>query len=91
MQRLATMRSAFPDAALTVEDVVAAGDRVAFRSTLRGTHRGEFMGIPPTGRQFTIGLVDIIRIEDGKFVEQWGGPDMLGLLQQLGATVSAGG
>lgn len=87
IERLATIRSAFPDAALTVEDVVAAGDRVAFRSTLRGTHRGEFMGIAPTGREFAVGLVDIIRIEDGRFAEQWGGPDMLSLLQQLGARV----
>ena len=66
----------------------AEGDRIAFRSTMRGTHRGEFLGIPPTGIQVTVGLLDVIRIENGKFVEQWGGPDLLDLVQQLGAEIS---
>ena len=88
-QRLADFRAAVPDAELSLEDIVADGDRVAFRSTIRGTHRGEFLGIAPSGRKVTVALLDIIRIEDGKFVEQWGGPDMLSLLQQLGALVSA--
>lgn len=84
---LKTFRSAFPDITVEVEDVVAADDRVAFRSTMRGTHQGEFLGIEPTGRKVTVVLVDILRIEDGKIVEQWGGPDLLDLLKQLGASI----
>jgi steroid delta-isomerase-like uncharacterized protein len=86
IKRLAGFRTAFPDITITVEEVIAEGDRVAFRSTMRGTHSGEFAGIPPTGTQITIGLVDIIRIENGRFVEQWGGPDLFDMLRQLGAT-----
>ncbi len=89
-ERLAGVRAAFPDIELTVEDVLAEGDRVAFRSTLRGTHRGVFQGIAPTGVRVTVALLDLIRIEQGRVVEQWGGPDFLDLLRQLGATVSVG-
>lgn len=90
IQRLKTFREAFPDMTIEVEDVVTTSDRIAFRSTMRGTHRGQFLGIPPTGRKVTVGLVDIIRVENGEFVEQWGGPDMLDLVRQLGATVRSG-
>lgn len=85
-QRLAGFRAAFPDIELTLEDVLAEGDRVAFRSTLRGTHQGVFQGIAPTGARVTVALLDVVRIEDGRIAEQWGGPDMLDLLRQLGAT-----
>lgn len=83
VERLKSFRSAFPDITLEVEDVLAASDRVAFRSTMRGTHRGELAGIRPTSRQVTVSLVDIVRIEDSRFVEQWGGPDMSDLFRQL--------
>lgn len=86
--RLTGFRAAFPDITITVEDVVAEGDRVAFRSTMRGTHLGEFLGIPATGKKVAVGLVDIVRIEDGRFREQWGGPDIFDMLRQLGATHS---
>lgn len=86
MERLRGIRSAFPDITLTVEGVTAEDDRVAFRSTIRGTHRGELAGLAATGREIAVGLVDIVRIEDGKFAEQWGGPDMADLFRQLGAT-----
>lgn len=89
IKRLKGFREAFPDITIEVEDVIAGEDRVAFRSTMRGTHRGHFLGIPPTGRKVTFGLIDVIRIEDGQFVEQWGGPDLFDLLQQLGATLSS--
>ncbi|HUG31472.1 MAG TPA: ester cyclase [Acidimicrobiia bacterium] len=85
-QRLAGFRSAFPDIELTVEEVLAEGDRIAFRSTITGTHRGELAGLPPTGRQIAVGLVDVIRVEDGRFAEQWGGPNMADLFRQLGAS-----
>lgn len=83
IERLRGFRSAFPDVTLTVEDVVAGDDRVAFRSTIRGTHGGPLAGMAPTQKQITVTLVDIVRIEDGLFVEQWGGPDMADLFRQL--------
>jgi steroid delta-isomerase-like uncharacterized protein len=85
MQRLAGFRSALPDITLTVEDVMAEADRIAFRSTINGTHYGELAGLPPTGKHITVGLVDIIRVEDGHFAEQWGGPNMADMFRQLGA------
>lgn len=90
IERLRGFRTAFPDIQIVVEDVVTDDDHIAFRSTMTGTHLGDFMGIRPTGRQVTVRLVDVVRVEDGKFAEQWGGPDMLDLLRQLGATVELG-
>lgn len=81
--RLEGFREAFPDVTIEVEDVVAEDDRIAFRSTMRGTHLGEFLGIAPTGRTITVGLVDIVRVEEGRFAEQWGGPDLFDLVRQL--------
>jgi predicted ester cyclase len=89
IERITGFREAFPDVRLTVQEVTAEDDRVAFRSTVRGTHLGKFAGIPPTGNQVVVGLLDVVRIEDGRFVEQWGGPDLFDLLRQLGATVTA--
>lgn len=88
IERLAGFRAAFPDITITVEDVVAEDDRVAFRSVMRGTHSGEFAGIPATGKRVTVALLDVIRVENGKFAEQWGGPDVFDMLRQLGATYS---
>jgi predicted ester cyclase len=76
--------SAFPDAALTLEDLVGEGDKVACRFVVRGTHQGEFQGIPPTGRQVAYGGVTIMRFEHGRCVERWSEADTLGMLQQLG-------
>lgn len=87
-QRLIGFRTAFPDAQITVEDIFAEGDRVVFRSIMRGTHQGAFQGIPPTGRNITVGLLDVIRIENRKFIEHWGGPDLFDLIKQLGAKIS---
>ena len=75
--------SGFPDMTATVEDIVAEGDTVAMRVTLRGTHDGEFMGIEPTGRKFEVGNMVFTRIEDGLIAERWIIPDMLGMLRQL--------
>jgi len=85
---LTKFRTAFPDIQLIVEEIIAEDNRIAFRSTIRATHQGELFGIAPTGKQITVGLVDVIHIENGKFVEQWGGPDLLDLVQQLGAEIS---
>jgi steroid delta-isomerase-like uncharacterized protein len=87
-QRLAGIRTAFPDITLTLEEIYAEGDRVVFRSTIRGTHLNIFQGIPSTGRQVTVSLLDMVRVEDSKIVEHWGGPDFWDWLQQLGAVVS---
>jgi predicted ester cyclase len=78
-------RAAFPDLQVVVEDVVASGDLVATRGFFTGTHSGEFLGMPPTGRTFRCSYGDIWRLEDGKGRENWVQMDMLGLMQQLGA------
>ncbi len=77
-------RTAFPDLHFTVEDQIAEGDKVMTRYTIHGTHQGEMMGIPPTGKSFTISGIGLDRIENGKFVESWESFDQLGMLQQLG-------
>lgn len=76
--------SAFPDASLSVEDVIADGDRVAARVVTTGTHGGEFMGSPPTGKRVSVQEVDIFRIEDGQITEAWAAVDFFGMLTQLG-------
>lgn len=75
---------AFPDLTITEEDVIAEGDRVAYRHTGRGTHEGEFMGHPPGGNGFEVGGIAVFRIEDRKIAESWCNVDMLGLVDQLG-------
>jgi steroid delta-isomerase-like uncharacterized protein len=82
-KRVALHRAAFPDWTEQVEDFVAEGDRIVSRFTSRGTHRGDFRGISPTGRSVTIGEVAIFRIADGRIVEQWVFPDVGSLLEQL--------
>jgi steroid delta-isomerase-like uncharacterized protein len=84
-QYFSMVRSAFPDFECVVEDMVAEGDKVAARVTLRGTHQGEFMGIPPSGNRIEVTGIDIARFADGKMVEHWGNFDDLGMMQQLGA------
>ena len=85
------LRSAFPDWTETVEDIVAEGDRVVTRFRSSGTHRGEFLGIAPTGKTVEMTEMALFRIENGKVAEQWGNHDLLGLLTQLGAVPSIGG
>ena len=75
---------AFPDLHATIEDLVAEGQKVVVRGSIRGTHQGELMGIPPTGKPVTVTLIDVNRIEGGKLAERWAEADMLGMLQQLG-------
>jgi steroid delta-isomerase-like uncharacterized protein len=83
-QFMTAFSRAFPDAHYVMEDVIAEGDKVVRRFTMRGTHQGEFMGIPPTGKQVRLTGIDITRIKAGKFVEGWTKTDDLGLMQQLG-------
>ena len=84
------LRSAFPDLKATIDDIIAEGDKVVIRQTWSGTHKGEFMGIPPTGKSVSVGVIDIMRIAGGKFVEHWGQMDSMGMMQQLGVIPTPG-
>ena len=79
------LRSAFPDFKATIDDILAEGDKVVIRMTWSGTHKGEFMGVPATGKRVSFGVIDIIRTTNGKLVEHWGQMDSMSLMQQLGA------
>jgi steroid delta-isomerase-like uncharacterized protein len=68
-------REGFPDLGITIEDVMAEGDRVTARIVMRGTHRGEFQGIAPTGKSVEVRAIDMFRISNGKIVEHWGHAD----------------
>jgi steroid delta-isomerase-like uncharacterized protein len=82
-------RAGFPDLRISPEDVLVSGDRVVVRSKLTGTHQGELMGIPPTGRSIDVQLIDIIRFgDDGLAHEHWGVVDSLTMMQQLGVIPS---
>jgi steroid delta-isomerase-like uncharacterized protein len=81
--------SAFPDMHVTLEDVVAEGERVATRGYFTGTHKGTFNGIPATGKSIKTSYIDVWRLENGKAVENWVVLDMVGLLQQLGVMPSS--
>jgi len=78
--------SAFPDMHVTIDDMVAEGDKVAARVTMTGTHKGEYMGVPPTNKKVTFSLIFIDRFAGGKIVEDHGQYDALGLMRQLGLT-----
>jgi steroid delta-isomerase-like uncharacterized protein len=83
--KYALLRAGFSDFAFAVEDLVRDGDRVAVRVTVSGTHDGDFMGRPPTGRRFEVTSVGIFRENGGRLAEHWGVFDQLGMLGQLGA------
>jgi steroid delta-isomerase-like uncharacterized protein len=82
-------RAAFPDFRVTIDDLFAEGDRVAWRWTFRGTHQGPFMERPPTGKQVTCTGIHIFRIADGQIVEQWREVDIPYLMEQLGPIPAA--
>lgn len=79
------MRGGFPDIQWTLEDMVVEGDKVAARFTMRGTHQGNFMGVPPTGKKIEVPAMNFYRLSNGQVVEEHGQPDLLGLLQQIDA------
>ncbi|MGH2986921.1 MAG: ester cyclase [Solirubrobacterales bacterium] len=89
-QYYAALRTAFPDIHFTIEDQIAEGDKVVTRWTARGTHRGEYAGVPATGREGVIAGVTTDRIADGRSVECWTNLDELGMLRQLGVIPGAG-
>jgi len=75
---------AFPDLHLTVEDLIAEGDKVVGRTTVTGTHQGEYMGVPPTGKSVTYNEIFIFRFVNGRIAETWGVVDVFSQLKQLG-------
>ena len=79
-----SLRRAFPDFRLAIEDLVADGDTVWLRMVATGSNEGSFMGHAPTGHPMRIDVFDTIRVENGRMVEHWGVPDRLGALLQLG-------
>ena len=76
---------AYPDLHVAVEDLIAEGDKVVSRNVVTGTHRGEYLGIPPTGKSVTYNEIFIFRFRDGRIAETWGVVDVLSQMRQLGA------
>jgi steroid delta-isomerase-like uncharacterized protein len=90
MQLFAAWKTAFPDGRATIEDMIAEGDQVAKRWTYHGTHNGEFLGIPATGKEFAITAITIYRLSGGRVAECWWNYDSLSMLQQLGVVPPLG-
>ncbi len=88
-QFFTTMRAAFPDLQMKIDDIIAEGDKAVARVTMSGTHRGEFMGTPPTGKTFNVTTIDIVRFAEGKAAEHWGATDTAGMMEQLGVPATA--
>jgi steroid delta-isomerase-like uncharacterized protein len=84
LEIIGMMRGGFPDIAWSLEETVIEGDVIAARFTMRGTHRGAFFGVPPTGRTIAVQALNIYRLSSGKIVSEVGQPDLLGLMQQIG-------
>ena len=82
---IAIFEAAFPSYAFLIEDLIAEGDKVVLRGTFQGVHKGELMGIPPTGKEARISLMLVYRIAGEKIVEHWMNADTFSLLQQIGA------
>lgn len=81
---MAMLREAFPDFRARVEEMLEDGDKVITRARFSGTHQGEFMGIPPTGKSFDIAVIDIVEFRDGKGIAHWGLMDTAAMMEQLG-------
>ncbi len=89
MQFIAVINNAFPDASRNIEDIVAEGDKVAVRLNAAGSHKGEFRGIPPSGKKVSFTAMAFLTIIDGKVSEEWSTADIMGLMQQIGAIPAA--
>jgi steroid delta-isomerase-like uncharacterized protein len=90
-QFVQVFRAAIPDIHITIEDLIAEGDKVVTRFTARGTHQGELMGIPPTGKAVEVTGISIYRFAKGQIVEDWAEYDQLGMLTQMGVVPPPGG
>ena len=84
-QFMRTFRTAFPDHRLTIEDMIAGGDKVVTRYSIRGTHKGDYLGIAATGKEVVVTSICISRIAEGKVAEEWEEFDAFGFMLQLGA------
>lgn len=89
-QEAADFRQGFPDVVSIIEDLIAQQDKVAARWRARATHRGEYAGIPPTGREVVFTGISVYRIEGGRIAESWTVEDELGLMRQIGAVPEPG-
>jgi predicted ester cyclase len=89
-QEAADFRRGFPDVISTIEDLIAEGDKVVARWRCRATHRGEYMGIAPSGKEVGFTGISVYRIEGGKIAESWTVEDELGLMRQIGAIPEPG-
>src|SRR5829696_4627805 len=89
-QEAADFRQGFPDVVSTIEDLIAEGEKVAARWRARATHRGEYVGVPPTGREVEFTGISVYRIERNRIAESWTVEDELGLLRQIGAVPEPG-
>jgi hypothetical protein len=89
-QMFAEMFDAFPDIHMILDDIIAEGDKAAFRYTMTGTHKGKYMGIPPTNKKTSTSMIEIDRVAGGKIVEAWARADTLGIMQQLGVVPTPG-
>lgn len=79
------MRGGFPDIQWTLQETVTEQDKIAVRFMMHGTHKGTFFGVPATGKQISVQALNIYHLSDGQIVEEYGQPDLLGLMQQIGA------
>jgi steroid delta-isomerase-like uncharacterized protein len=89
-QEASDFRRGFPDVVSTIEDLVAEGDRVAARWSARATHQGEYVGVPPTGKEVEFTGISVYRIEAGRIAESWTVEDELGLMRQIGGVSEPG-
>ena len=89
-QEAADFRRGFPDVTSTIEDLIAEGDKVVARWRSRATHRGDYMGMPPSGKEVQIMGISVYRIEEGKIAQEWTVEDQFGLMQQIGAIPEPG-
>jgi len=80
----ATLHRAFPDLTVTIEDLIEEGDKLVARNTVTGTHQGEYMGVPPTGRSVKYNEIFVFRFANGRIAETWGVVDVLSQMKQLG-------
>lgn len=83
IQLMRMLHSAFSDFRVEIHDQIAEGDKVTTRKTFHGTHTGEFFGVQATSRPIQLGVIDILRLEDGKFIEHWCQVDLMGLMNQI--------
>lgn len=89
-QFMGAILAAFPDSHMTIDELLADGDKVIYRMTYTGTHKGELMGIPATDKAVRVRTIGIARVSGGKIVEEWENMDEMGIMQQLGLVPEAG-